>query len=210
MRKVYRAELGGKHYWLSVRPAWYPAGWEDMEYCARLMMVSNESRFHFRIWGRSKAAIVAEWELGNYHKFCSTDEGGEPKALDALQAVDYAVQRLGKFENYIAHEPEIFYFGNGRQIVCKAKLYWLDVQNISPYFISIEDSSGKRPRDVPLHGKEPIIETLYELERWGSLDEQIAVAPRVPVKDPKSGRYVMQNALTKEVVLFPIKATRVR
>lgn len=236
MRKVFRTELNGEHYWLTAVPTWYPANWESMEYCARLMIaypapkvqsqavvqeaaleptqkakIAGKKRLYFRIWGRSKASITALWEEGRYSDFCSHDNGTAITALDVLQVVDYVVQRLGKFQNLILqHQPKLHFFDSRGHTEQEVDLYWIDADLLAPYMLRVENSDGVEPKELPLHGKTPILEKLYALERWESLDEQIAVAPRVPVKDPKSGRYVMQNALTKEVVLFPIKATRVR
>jgi len=113
MRKVYRAELNGEHYWLTAVPTWYPANWKSMEYCARLMIaypaekvnphtelpetalgykpktpLAEKKRLYFRIWGRSKASITALWEEGRYSDFCSQDDGTAITALDVLQVVD--------------------------------------------------------------------------------------------------------------------------
>lgn len=131
--------------------------------------------------------------------------------MDVLQVVDYVVPRLGKFENYVLqHEPKLYLFNSDGLSELKVKLYWIDANLLSPYMLRVLDSDGKEPNGLPIHGKTPEIEQLYALDRWASIDEELAVKPRVPVKDPKSGRYVMHESLTKDTILFRVKATRVR
>lgn len=171
----------------------------------------EEKRLFFRIWGRSKASITALWEEGRYSEFCAQDDGTPVTALDVLQVVDYVVPRLGKFENYVLqHEPKLCVFNSDGLSELKVRLYWIDANLLSPYMLRVPDSDGKEPNGLPIHGKTPVIEQLYALDRWASIDEELVVKPRVPVKDPKSGRYVMHECLTKDTILFRVKATRVR